>query len=161
MIEIMAPCLNVDTLARVLPLFVKSMGGFGLDMIWTRLAADNYARSAVLDALPVRHTRPVGNVLVEAMSRYGRTQGSELLELQQLCGYGLGTFYPFCYEAVDVEGRRWRSPAAIGVRMAVDYLLARASFRQTHRFARSLWRLARRQSLRTAQLLPLTIATSG
>jgi hypothetical protein len=89
MIEIMAPCLNVETLARMLPLFVRSMGGFGLDMIWTRLAADNYARSAVLDALPVRHTRSVGNVLVEAMSRYGRTQGSELLELQQICGYGL------------------------------------------------------------------------
>ena len=162
MVEVMAPCLNVETVARMLPLFAASMGGFGLDLIWTRLAADNHARSAVLDALPVRQTRPVGtNMLVETMSNAGRTQRGELLALQQFHGPGLGTFYPFCYEAIDVAGRRWRSPAAIGVRMAVDYLSNRASFRQTHQFARKLWRLVRRQSLRTAQLSPLTIANQG
>ncbi len=162
MVEIMVPCLNAETLARMLPLFAGSMGGYGLDLIWTRLAANNYARSAILDALPVRHTRPVGNnMLVATMSSHGRTQRSELLELQQFHGLGLGAFHPFCYEAIDIEGRRWRSPAAIGVRMAMDHLSARGSFLQTHQFARNLWRLVRRQSLQTARLSPLTIANRG
>ena len=70
MVEVMAPCLKVETLPGCCALFAASMGGFGLDLIWTRLAAENYARSAVIDALPVRHTRPVGNnLLVETMSK--------------------------------------------------------------------------------------------
>ena len=56
----------------MLPLFKNSMSGFGLDLLWTRLAEQNLGKSAVFDALPVRHTRPVGIHLAAAMLKSGR-----------------------------------------------------------------------------------------
>ena len=158
-VEIMVPCLRIEILASMMPLLKTTMSGFGLDPIWTRLGTDNLRKSAVFDALPVRHTRPLGNSLAVEMRRYGRTPNDEFRELQQR--YGFGVLYPICYEAIGRNDRRWRSPAAIGLRMALDYLSARTSMRQTHRFERTLWRLIWRQSSRTAQLSPLTIATPG
>lgn len=59
-VEIMAPCLTRDRLKAVLPLFDDNPSLFGLDLIWARLDDDNRRRAAIIDAVSVRHTRPVG-----------------------------------------------------------------------------------------------------
>ncbi|HEV2518377.1 MAG TPA: DUF707 domain-containing protein [Devosia sp.] len=69
-IEVMAPCLSRAALQRILPWVADSPTGDGVDYVWCRLEADNRNRCAIIDAVPVRHTRPVGRFLkvrVEAM----------------------------------------------------------------------------------------------
>ena len=149
-IEIMAPCIHADTLRIILPLFANSMSGFGLDSLWTRLAQDNFRKAAIFDMLVMRHTRPVGIVLASAMERFGRSQQAELQDLQQR--YGLGTLFPTCYGAIDMNGREWRSPGAIGIRMALDYFMAQAQMRQKDRLIKALRRLVRRQWSKPAEL---------
>jgi len=154
-IEIMAPCLRADVAAKMLPLFKQSMSGFGLDSLWTRLAAENYGTSAVFDALPVRHTRPVGVFLATAMLKFGRTPEAEFRQLKSQ--YGFGEFFPLSYEAVDRKGRRWRSRPIIGLRMVADYVLDRKNFRQAHKFTRLLWRVLRKQYSKPVDLSQITL----
>lgn len=149
-IEIMAPCLRADVAAKMLPLFKHSMSGFGLDLLWTRLAEENRGTSAVFDALPVRHTRPVGAHLKTAMLESGRTPDKEYRQLASQ--YGFGELFPLSYEAVDRKGRRWRSKSMIGLRMVADYLLDRKAFRQANRLMELLWRLLRRQYSKSVDL---------
>lgn len=53
-VEIMAPCLRRDALARVLPLFNRTKSGFGLSNIWHRLGSDRtYSQSGPV-SLPLR-----------------------------------------------------------------------------------------------------------
>lgn len=142
-IEVMAPCMRADIVAKMLPLFKHSMSGFGLDSLWTRLAEQNLGTSAVFDALPVRHTRPVGIHMATSMHSSGRTSESEYRQLASR--YGFGEFFPLSYEAVDRKGRHWRSRPIIGLRMVADYVLDRSAFRQVHKWKRRLWHLLRRQ----------------
>ena len=63
-VEVMAPLFRRDALRRCQPTFDESTSGWGLDWIWPTLCADaGLGRMAVLDATPVRHTRPVGGEL--------------------------------------------------------------------------------------------------
>lgn len=149
-IEIMAPCIRADTLRAILTHFANSMSGFGLDSLWTRLAPDNFRKAAIFDTLTMRHTRPVGIVLASEMERLGRSQHTELQHLQER--YGLGALYPICYGAIDRKGREWRSPGAIGMRMALDFQTARSNMLQKDRLSRALRRLVRRQWSKPAEL---------
>jgi hypothetical protein len=57
-VEIMAPVLSIDMLARVCPSLAGSVSGYGLDNLWPRLT--RLGKVAVIDDTPVKHTRPVG-----------------------------------------------------------------------------------------------------
>ncbi|TPN21567.1 DUF707 domain-containing protein [Mesorhizobium sp. B2-3-3] len=154
-IEIMAPCMRADVAAKMLPLFQQSMSGFGLDSLWTRLAAQNLGASAIFDALPVRHTRPVGIHMVKAMATSGRTAESEYRQLA--LQYGFGEFFPLSYGAVDRKGRRWRSRPIIGLRMVADYVVGRGNFRQTLKWKRRLWHVLRRQCSKPVDLAQIVL----
>jgi hypothetical protein len=57
-VEIMAPILSIDMLARVFPTLAGNVSGYGLDNLWPRLT--RLGKVAVIDDTPVKHTRPVG-----------------------------------------------------------------------------------------------------
>lgn len=57
-VEIMAPVMSVDMLARVFPMMEGQISGFGLDTLWPRLTCTG--RMAIIDDTPIKHTRPVG-----------------------------------------------------------------------------------------------------
>lgn len=57
-VEIMAPVLSIDMLARIFPTLKGSVSGYGLDNLWPRLT--QLGKVAVIDETPVKHTRPVG-----------------------------------------------------------------------------------------------------
>lgn len=61
-VEIMMPCFRRDVLADLLPtLRLSETGsGFGLDYLWPHLLG--YRDLHIMDATPVRHTRPVGGM---------------------------------------------------------------------------------------------------
>ena len=57
-VEIMAPVLSADMLARIFPTLAGNVSGWGLDSLWPRLT--QIGKVAVIDDTPVKHTRPVG-----------------------------------------------------------------------------------------------------
>jgi hypothetical protein len=60
----MAPLFSREALAACAPSFGESASGWGLDWVWPLLCERaGLDRIAVIDATPVRHTRPVGGEL--------------------------------------------------------------------------------------------------
>ncbi|HSI47686.1 MAG TPA: hypothetical protein VLA61_05430 [Ideonella sp.] len=57
-VEIMAPVLSTEFLARVFPTLAGNISGYGLDSVWPRMS--KLGRVAILDDVPVKHTRPLG-----------------------------------------------------------------------------------------------------
>lgn len=63
-VEAMAPIFSRAALERCAPTFGESPSGWGLDWLWPVLCREGgLDRIAVIDATPVRHTRPVGGEL--------------------------------------------------------------------------------------------------
>ncbi len=60
-VEVMAPIFTRSSLRTCLASFSESRSGWGLDWIWPHLLGGSAdLRIGVLDATPVKHTRPVG-----------------------------------------------------------------------------------------------------
>jgi hypothetical protein len=66
-VEVMAPVLSASSLDLLGRTFGQSPSGWGLDHVWPTLlrASDAEAKVAIIDAAPVRHTRPVGGELYQ------------------------------------------------------------------------------------------------
>ncbi|MCO6181105.1 hypothetical protein [Ciceribacter sp. RN22] len=103
-IEIMVPCLARDLLLAVLPHFKESMSGFGLDYIWCRLPATGERGAAIIDAVQVRHTRPVGQVLLSKMSERGLSPKEEQAKLDAVFGI-TEPVTPLVYGLRTITGR--------------------------------------------------------
>ncbi len=71
-VEIMAPLFAREALAVVAPSFGFNQSGYGLDHLWPALLGSKSSRVAVLDAIAMVHTRPMGaNYDVEGASSEG------------------------------------------------------------------------------------------
>ncbi|MCX7748098.1 MAG: DUF707 domain-containing protein [Clostridia bacterium] len=60
-VEVMAPIFSKEALLRCLYSFSQSRSGWGLDFIWSKILDNPTSKIAVIDAAPVRHTRPLGS----------------------------------------------------------------------------------------------------
>lgn len=58
-VEVMAPIFNRASLQVCLNTFSESRSGWGLDWVWGHLLEAEEHRVAIIDAAPVKHTRPV------------------------------------------------------------------------------------------------------
>lgn len=58
-VEAMAPLFSRDALRTCAGTFSETVSGWGLDLVWPRLLGDPPDRVAIVDAVPVLHTRPV------------------------------------------------------------------------------------------------------
>jgi hypothetical protein len=87
LVEIMVPVVHRDFLKRVLPLFKTSKTGFGFDFVWHRFTTDPRTRVAILDAVQVTHTRPVGGALHAKLKQDGATT-AQVEERAFLAPYG-------------------------------------------------------------------------
>lgn len=60
-VEVMAPCFQVAQFHHFAPTFALSDSGWGLEWVWADVAArQSGLRMGIVDATPIRHTRPVG-----------------------------------------------------------------------------------------------------
>ncbi|WP_227938053.1 DUF707 domain-containing protein [Alkalihalobacillus deserti] len=59
-VEVMVPIFSREALQLLWPTFNKSISGWGLDSIWPKILGYPKDRIAVIDKVPVTHTRPVG-----------------------------------------------------------------------------------------------------
>jgi hypothetical protein len=82
-VEVMAPCFSAAMLGRVLPSFNATLTGWGLDHIWPRYAEDPARGIAIVDAVVVRHTRPVGGPVYALLKEKGISPWDELRAFYQ------------------------------------------------------------------------------
>jgi len=59
-VEAMVPCFRRDLLLECVPTMSDTMSGWGLEYVWSALANTSGGRVAIIDAVTVVHTRPVG-----------------------------------------------------------------------------------------------------
>lgn len=76
-IEMMAPFFATSALKQIAPLFQYGWES-GIDLIWGSALPPEDRRFAIIDAIPVRHTRPVG-ALKEANGFVDRTYESDIM----------------------------------------------------------------------------------
>jgi hypothetical protein len=90
-VEIMVPCFSVSALSKLLPtLDLTPTGwGWGLDSLWPYLL--NYRNVGVIDAVPVLHTRPVGQFRDAALDQRVRAE-SDLIMARHGCQQVHATF---------------------------------------------------------------------
>ena len=56
----MAPIFNKKSINLLKDTFSENDSGAGLDLIWPKLIGDNQKNIAVIDAVVMNHTKPVG-----------------------------------------------------------------------------------------------------
>jgi hypothetical protein len=59
-IEVMAPCFSNKMLFKSLDLFDRSLSGWGMDFVWSKIAENPDRGIAIIDAIAITHTRPIG-----------------------------------------------------------------------------------------------------
>lgn len=153
-VEIMAPCLRRDVLEKILPDFAYTQSGFGLDYVWCRLSDDPRRRAAILDCIPVRHTRPVGRVLRGQMAKRGLIAEDEEAVLREKFGV-TGRHRPLFYAGIDERGRRVEGRGALALRMAWGYARVHRKLGMQEPPLRNILTILRRQFTRRPQLTPL------
>ncbi|MCM2291806.1 hypothetical protein NAC44_05630 [Allorhizobium sp. BGMRC 0089] len=155
-VEIMVPCLRLDLLKMVMPHFRETMSGFGLDYIWCRLPQSGIDRSGIFDSISVRHTRPVGKVLMSRISANGKSAKDEEAALNAL--YGIEErITPLCYGALTTDGKRISGLGRTGLAMVLRHLTRLPGLQRKDRsygFGR-LVQLIRRQLTRKMTMEPL------
>lgn len=82
-VEVMVPCFERDFLFSCLPSMTENLSGWGLDWLWSREAAAEARRVAIIDAVRVIHTRPVGGSNYDALRKSGMTAWDELREFRK------------------------------------------------------------------------------
>jgi hypothetical protein len=80
-VEIMAPCFERGFLGTCLPTFGETMSGWGLDWVWADRLGAGTRRIAVIDAVAVTHTRPVGGPSYAKLRESGITADGEHSDL--------------------------------------------------------------------------------
>ena len=61
-VEAMAPCFSRDALELCIPVFERQVLGWGADHVWSRLIGPPHGRIAIIDAVPMMHTRPLASL---------------------------------------------------------------------------------------------------
>lgn len=143
-VEIMVPCLRASVLKTVLNDFEDNMSGFGLDYIWCRLTENGFQKSAIIDQVQVRHTRPIGQALRGAMRKIGRSPEDDKKRL--LTHYGLmQPLMPLVYAALDQELRLYNGAKQLGLKMAMAYIRTYMHFTVQEPAHWKIYQLVKRQ----------------
>ena len=101
-VEVMAPVLTRELLQRVLPTLIENESGWGLDYLWAMYVDRPREDIGVIDAIQIRHTRPVGGPNYERLRAEGKSPHQELARLRKK--YELTDFAHVCWSAIAADG---------------------------------------------------------
>jgi len=120
-IEMMCPIFRTDILRTIAPLYDMGYES-GIDLIWCNLVHETPRDFAVIDAVPVEHTRPVGTGKAANGFVAGRRYEDDIAEI--LHRFGVGWLPCVPYAAIRGDGRQAGRgallPAALGLASAVS-----------------------------------------
>jgi len=106
-VEAMAPLFSRAFLERVLPTFVENESGWGIDYLWQMYLDKPRLQSGVIDAVQVRHTRPVGGPNYAKMKAEGRSPFDEFRALRRK--YALTDITHLCWAGLAADGTELRT----------------------------------------------------
>ncbi|MCH7345175.1 hypothetical protein LZ017_17470 [Pelomonas sp. CA6] len=131
-VEVMAPLFERSALRACVGTFSKSRSGWGLDWVWPTLAGRGRPDAiAIIDATPVKHTRPLGGDLYRNNPEMDPRRDEERL-LQE---YGLeGRRFTGKYQLNSVVSRH-AAPWWLRLKLALRRLNGRRRYRRTQRRA--------------------------
>lgn len=154
-IEIMIPCLKADLFAQVLPLFEDTMSGYGLDYIWCRLPGAGAHKAAVLDGIPMHHTRPIGSQLRSKIADQtgGRSEDEEDRLLARFGG--IKKAVPVAYGGITSKGDTITGRFAMARAMYKGYGQTQTDCLDPAYAARKNRQLFKRQLIKPMSLEPL------
>ena len=101
-VELMAPLVTRGLLTRLLPTLCENESGWGLDYLWSQFVDRPREDMGVVDAVQIRHTRPVGGPNYTKLREQGLSPHQELAELRRK--YGLHDIAHLCWSAVSSKG---------------------------------------------------------
>jgi len=76
-VEIMAPCFHQTALRLCLDTFDENITGWGIDILWAALIAEQGWRLGIVDDVQVRHTRSFFGPNYEHLRTIGKSPGDE------------------------------------------------------------------------------------
>lgn len=153
-VEIMVPCFRRDLLLECVPTMSDTMSGWGLDYVWSTLANASGGRVAIIDAVTVVHTRPVGGPSYGLLRERGIAPHEEMRATLQK--YGIHSTDRRVREAITIVSNRSRTGDSLLVRILTTltfaffivrgYVLRRPNRRNLHgQLRRTIARLARQK----------------
>lgn len=82
-VETMTPCFSRRQMKLVLPLLHKFPTGWGADIAWAMLSDQPAFKAAIIDAVPITHTRPqFGGDIYKTYSKHGMDPRADLAAVQ-------------------------------------------------------------------------------
>jgi hypothetical protein len=88
-VEIMCPVFGRAALQKLRGTFGESISGWGLDFLWGSLLPYPQFRMAIIDSIPIRHTRPKGGAALRpALAVLGVEPREELERVRAVHGLG-------------------------------------------------------------------------
>jgi hypothetical protein len=77
-VEAMAPCFSSAMAKRVLDTFDATQSSWGVDWLWPAYVTDPQTGMGIVDAVVVRHTRPLGGPNYDSLKAAGLSPSDEL-----------------------------------------------------------------------------------
>jgi len=120
LVELMMPCMRRSFLRKILPLFEGRHAALGLDWVWQNSADRPQTNVAIVDAYPMRHSRPRNTHLATKMRGQNisiadeRANTFEALSIQPLT--------PVVYGGMLKNGRNARNNTYIALNLFAGYL---------------------------------------
>jgi hypothetical protein len=122
-VELMAPMLSRHLLINALPLFANTRSGHGMDWMWQRLARDPGKGVAIIDAVTVRHSRPLRQHLAARLSAAGINSVSERERLVR--DWAVQREHAYAFAGRLISGKRIDSRTRLAFQMLDSYWRAR------------------------------------
>lgn len=154
MVEMMCPVFRAAHLRRALPLFDLSFET-GIDLVWCRLTEASRPRCAIVDAVSVTHTRPVGTTKNRQGFAPDETYDRQIKAL--LDRFGISFRGTVTYAAVGRDGRHVSSRLLIAARSLTLWRAIRVTPLTTRHFLRFLTDYLRHSLLRPLNLSPVDL----
>ena len=126
-VEIMAPCLNSETLWKLLPTFKENHSGYALDYLWPTQLGKDASRIAIVDDVLIRHTRPIGGgqyyQVLQSIGRNAYAESAELLKKHGISGYRFWVRRGVLKTGAEIpDGVRLRCFYGLGLLLAIPRL---------------------------------------
>jgi hypothetical protein len=156
-VEIMVPILSSAALRRIVPAFAGRHFGWGLDSVWSRWMPEPMFRAAIIDAVSVRHTRPVGKGNLSG----GQAAAQKAERDELLARYGLKKKpRAVVYAGRDERGRLLRGGLRLGAALYMGWMPLRRLSYPKGQFpirTRKLIKHVRRMAMTLPDLAPLPL----
>lgn len=130
-VELMAPVLSRHLLLNAMPMFAITGSGHGMDWMWQRLARDPKTGVAIIDAIVVRHFRPLRQHLAARLNAAGINTVAERAQLVKKWKISREHAYAFAGRLASGEIVRSRTRLAL--------LMVRAYWRERSQIQKPRW----------------------